>query len=74
VIGFGSEVAIGAKGEAFSGCEQKLLPHLCDCAYAEREGLGFCRLNHSNFKTRRDEHRLSVSLFPNSIGVVFNGR
>lgn len=37
VIGFGSEVAIGAKGEAFSGCEQKLLPHLCDCAYAERE-------------------------------------
>ena len=30
VVGFGSEVAIGAKGEAFSGFDQKLLPHLCD--------------------------------------------
>jgi len=49
VVGFGSDIAIGAEGEASCCGDQKLLPHLIN-VLVEKEGLGFCRLLHSKSK------------------------
>lgn len=66
VVGFGSEVAIGAKGEAFSGFDQKLLPHLCDlrCSSVlmQREK-GFRVLRVASFKFQNAQKMNIASAF-----------
>jgi len=55
VIGFGSDIAIGAEGEAFCGGDQKLLPHLI-CVRGER---GFRVLQVTSFKIQMRRSKIN---------------